>query len=135
MLKKLILTYYYIWLIRQFEFKNARDRDWFTAFCLVFITFFAYLVVLIGFAEVIFDFRILRFFKKGPLSFLLFVIQGGLFYFLLFHIYGASKIPGDPIEKEIRITNRKKKLAFLFFAGSIASVIIGGLFRKKILEM
>ena len=126
MIKRMILTYYYVWLQGHTRSKYAKDFSnyWFRAFLQLVMTQFFMLFYLLIVINLLFDVKITRFFGKVSFLFLFVILPSLALYHLLFSVYKADKENDDPTKFGINITKRSKVICWLVYAFVPLSVCI-----------
>ncbi|MEJ6982230.1 hypothetical protein WG906_17325 [Pedobacter sp. P351] len=117
MIKKLILTYYYVWFQGHLRSKYADDfsHHWCHAFLQVLLTFFCLLIASLNIINASFDLNIIATTGRRSLVGLVLIIPGFILYHLLFNIYEADKKDDDPAKFKIVITKGSKVISWLIF--------------------
>ena len=117
MIKRLILTYYYVWFQGHKRSKYAKDFShyWYSAFLQLVATQSFILFNLLILIDMLFDFKITSLFGKHGSIFLIGIIPSLLLYYLLFNIYNADKENDEPTKFGINITKRSKVFSWAVF--------------------
>lgn len=118
MIKRMILTYYYVWLQGHTRSKYANDfsHHWFSAFLQLVMTQSLILVHAFILIDALFDLKITKSFGKYGFIFFFGIIPSLILYHLLFNVYKADKENDEPIKFGITITKRNKIISWLVYA-------------------
>ena len=108
--KKLFLTCYYVFLSRELNAKTVKNQHpWFKAFCIVAVSIFLYLLSFAAILDITFETNLIRPTTRLE-NYSTALIFGIVLYYILFHIYEASKIEVD--YKSYDLSNRKKAIVY-----------------------
>ena len=117
MIKRMILTYYYVFLQAHTRSKYGKDftNSWVKPYLQLamtqsFILFHAFFLI-----DMLFDLKITKSLGRYGLVAIFFIIPSLILDHLLFNIYKADKDNDEPIKFGITITKRNKIISWLVY--------------------
>lgn len=132
-MRKMILTYYYVWFQghKRSKYAHQFSHHWFHAFAQMCVTLNLLVVIFAAMVETLFSVRFLLSLHKIYALLAYCIIPSILLYFILFHFYGASKTDDEPKALGIHITKKNRILAWCIFILLLPLVFLSIYIRGK----
>lgn len=116
MIKKLLLTYYYVWFQghKRSKYAHQFSNHWFHGFLQVCATVFFLLVSLLFIIKKLFSINL--FLSNNYLYLLVYLVLPALcLYYLLFYSFGADQKNDDPTYLGVTITKNTRIISWIIF--------------------
>lgn len=116
MIKKFILTYYYVWFQghKRSKYAHQFSNHWFHGFLQVCMTVFFWITTLFFIMKKLFSID-LFIFNSYIYLFVNCILPGLGLYYLLFYSYGADQKDDDPKNFDITITKKTRIISWAIF--------------------